>query len=610
MFQNISLEELVLGYCRQVDGLVEPPAYGAYEVLLPDEVAARWDVASHLRFTFAPESDNATYIHFGHNLVETIVDEIRTKTANGRFFINNVHLEKPKLYQVIEKAISLPNAKMFPIPGAAEQVGLHHYVRFNFKVGLIADEKRELILPVWMDLQNGFSVKGADIERVAIFDNENQFSTASPAVLSWSNEPPLSPKALSGLLERARLSVPLELSETVEALQKRLGRFLELDRARLNDYYDDLRKDTQRRLQKAEDDRRPTLEAKLTVIESERESKLADVEQKYHLHIQLELINLALIAQPKLDLLVEIRKRGVAVKRRVTWDPLQHVVEGLACHVCNRPGHSMLLCENGHFAHSECLAPQCVECKRTFCQKCAAEVQSCAVCERPVCVHSLNRCKECGRGTCQEHINLCHAENGQPRRILAEPVPSQGEASKAEAGGGAKAPSSETGKAAKQRPPAKRESPKAKTSPRRTIQKPRPEVVGDYIEVYSDPAINVIAAYVMVKKREIATREWSMSDEGFAVNCWCEKQYCPERGIVYRPVQADGLTQQLLGFIEAFADEYAVPVKKIRYFHVRQGQPFGEARLKVPASWKDPATLERAWAGFEALRIKNRKRNW
>jgi hypothetical protein len=610
MSQNISLEDLILGYCRQVSGLVEPPAYGAYEVLLPDEVAARWGIESHLRFGFAPETENATYIHFGHNLVETIVDELRAKTANGCLFVNNVHLEKPKLYQIVEKAISLPNAKMFPVPGAAEQASLHHYVRFNFKVSLIADEKRELILPLWMDLQNGFPVKGADVERSAIFDNENQFSTTPPAALTWGNEPPLSPKALSDLLERARLSVPFELSETLDALQKRLGRFLELDCARLNDYYDDLRKDAHRRLQKAEDDRRPALESKLAAIESERESKLADVEQKYHLHIQLELINLALIAQPKLDLLVEIRKRGVAVKRRVTWDPLLHVVEGLACHVCNRSGHSMLLCENGHLAHSECLAPQCVECKRIFCQKCAAEVQTCVVCERPVCIHSLNRCKECGRETCQEHVDLCHAENGQPRRVLAESATSQGAAPKAEAGGRAKASRGETGKTAKRKPPVKRETPKARTSPPKGFEKPRPAVTGDYVEVYSDPAGSVIAAYVMVKKREIATREWSMSDEGIAVNCWCEKQNCPERGIVYRPVQAERLTPQLLGFIEAFANEYAVPVKKIRYFHVRQGQPFGEARLKVPASWKDPATLERAWAGFEALRIKNKKRNY
>jgi len=64
MTQNISLEELVLGYCRQVDGLVEPPAYGAYEVLLPDEVAARWGVAPLQHFAFAPEADPPHSPHF------------------------------------------------------------------------------------------------------------------------------------------------------------------------------------------------------------------------------------------------------------------------------------------------------------------------------------------------------------------------------------------------------------------------------------------------------------------------------------------------------------------------------------------------------------------
>ena len=610
MAQNISLEELVLGYCRQVDGLVEPPAYGAYEVLLPDEVAARWSVAPLQHFAFVPEVGNAAYIHFGHNLVETIVDEVRAKTANGRFFINNVRPEKPKLYEVVEKAFSLPNAKMFPVPSAKETISLHHYARLNFKVSLIADEKRELILPLWMDVQDGFSVKAAEIERMAILDMENQFPNLPPAALLWSNEPPQSPKALAALLERARLSVAFELGDTLASLQKRLQRFLELDRARLNDYYDDLRKDTERRLSKTEEERRPALEAKLAAIDDERQSKLADVEQKYHLHIQLELINLAIIAQPKLDLTVEIRKRGVTAQRRVTWDPLLHVVEELACDACNKPGQTLFLCENGHLAHSECLAPQCVDCKRTLCQKCAAEVQACAVCERPVCVHSLNRCKECGRATCQEHIGECHADAGQPRRILPEPAASPEAAPKQDQGGGKQASTADpesarprTGKSAKPKTPARREIPKA-----RTFEKPRPEVAGDYMEVYSNPAENVISAIVKTKKHEIATREWSMSDQGISVGCWCEKQNCPERGVVYRPMDVEQITMQLSGFIEHFADEYAVPLKKIRFFQVRPGQPFGETKLKVPASWRDPATLERARKGFETLRLKNRGR--
>jgi len=604
--EKISLEELVLGYCRQAGGLVEPPAYGVYEVLLPDEVAGRWGISAHQRFAFSTDIENSTHLHYGHALVETIVEELRLKTANGRFFINNVRPEKPKLYEVIEKAISLPNAKMFPLPDAAEQVRLHHYLRLNFKVSLIADEKRELILPLWMDLQGGYAVKGADIERIGILDMENRFPNIEPAALYWLDEKPFSPKIFTALLERARLSVARELGDTLTTLQKRLQRFLELDRARLNDYYDDLRKDAERRLHKAEDERRLGLEAKLAAIASERQSKLEDVEQKYHLRIQLELLNLAVITQPKVDLDVEIRKRNGAVNRRVTWDPLLHVVEGLVCDVCGIPGNLIMLCENGHLAHAKCLSPQCVECKRSFCQKCADEVQACVVCERPVCIHSLKRCTTCGRATCQEHVEMCHADHGSPRSLVpgrALPT-SQESAPKAEAGSMVKSPEAAAGKTARQKPPTKRETPKTRTP----TLKIRPEVAGDYLEVYSDPVQNQIIAYVLHRKREIATRAWSMTEEGIAVKCMCEKPNCVERDLVYRPMDAERITEQVVGFVDKLAMEYGVPGKKIRFYNIRQREAHVDVRLKVPTRWKDPLVLEKAWTGFEALRHRNRRR--
>ena len=376
MSQDKSLEELVLGYCRQVGGLVEPPAYTLYEVLLPDDISARWGIEPHQRFAFdaAHHQEGSVYLYYGHPLVETIVNELRWQSANGQFYVNNIRPEKPGLYAVIEKAISLPNAKLFADPRAAEQVHLHQTVRFNFKVSLIADEKRELILPVWMDLQKGYPFNGADIERLALLVNENQFEHTPIAAPSWINEPPISPQTLSALLERARDSAADGLGETLAHLKKRLTRFLELDRDRLDGYYTDLLKDARRRLQKADDDRRPVMEAKIAAISTEHEAKLADAEQKYHLHIQLELLNLALVTQPKLDLTIEIRKRTTSVRRTATWDPLLHVVEPLACDVCGRAGDALWLCENGHLAHAECLAPQCIDCKRTYCQKCDHEI--------------------------------------------------------------------------------------------------------------------------------------------------------------------------------------------------------------------------------------------
>jgi hypothetical protein len=240
------------------------------------------------------QQDDATFLHYGHALVETIVEELRGQSANGHFFINNVKPDKPGFKSEIEKAFSLPNAKIFLINKEQEKIRHHHYARFNLKVSLVADEKRELVLPIWMDLQNGYPVKGAEIERLGILDEEDQFLHIPLAPAFWMNEQQaLNPKTLSALLERARKAVPDELGETLSNLQKRLARFLELDRARLNDYYADLFKDTKKRLQKVEDERRAALEAKIEVINAERESKISFAnsigvgELRHHRHSQI-----------------------------------------------------------------------------------------------------------------------------------------------------------------------------------------------------------------------------------------------------------------------------------------------------------------------------------
>ncbi len=596
MDQDTTLEQLVLGACRQMGGWVDPPAYGIYETLLPDEVAARWGVAPHQRLTFnaANSQPGVTFLHYGHAFVEAIVNELRWQNPNGQFFINNVRPEKPGLYAVIEKATSLPNAKMFPVPGAATQVRMHHYARFNFKVSLIADEKRELILPVWMDVQRGCSVTGADIERVAILDTQSEHHNVPSANVFWNNQPPLIPQTLAALLERARQSVPPTLGETLAHLQKRLGRFLELDRARLTDYYADLLKDAERRLQKAEDDRRNALESKIAAIAVEREAKLADAAQKYHLRIQLELLNLAIVALPKLDLTVEIRKRAVTIKRVTSWNPLLHGVESLCCDVCGQAGQSLLLCENGHLAHTGCLAPQCVDCKRTYCQKCAHEVQACVVCERPVCVNSLVRCVECKRSTCSEHVGACHADQGQPRKILPENENSV----LPEVSDGKKIATSKTEATPLPKTSAKREKLTARPSRLKTVPlKP----LADYVEVYADPLSGTITAYAMVKKRELCMRGWKLVETGIAVYCRCEKgKDCQEDGMVYLP--RDDVDRQANSLLAMFLDEYRVPKNKVRYFQIRQGNTFDEKKLKVPSSWKDPAALEKARQGFENLR--------
>ena len=604
MAEDTSLRDFMLGYCRQLGAVVEPPAYGVYETLLPDDAAARWGMSPYQFFAFAPDArlpDGAeiTFLHYGHPLVETVVAELRTQTADTQWFINPARLEKPGLAALAEKTYQFPNARLAPLKGG-ERRRMHHYVCFNFKASLIADEKREMIVPLWMSLQSGYRVQGTQIQASTPLETVNEFSSLEPATPTWHRLKPtetiLSPATLSALLERARTAILDEMASTLEAFQHRLARFLELDRARLTDYYTDLQRDLERRRAKADDTRRPGLEAKLAVLQTERQAKLADAEEKYRLRVELELINLAVIAQPKLELDVEVSRRTATTKRTIIWDPLLHVLEPLICDVCGQPGDSLWLCERGHLAHADCLTPQCLDCKRTFCRLCAAQMHACVVCDGAVCVHSLVKCKQCGRETCQRHATLCHAADGQPQRLeagvtlpaLRVSPPSSGPTLADQP-----IPQPKVEKPGKPTKPVKSPAKGAKSgsiSPVRSMQ----------VEI--DITKPVVTAFANHKGKQIAARWWELAEDGLRVGCQCEKGWsCPEHGIILRPLGPEEIQGQIIQQIRRFAQEYQVAQVKTKFFHLIANTIIPLHRFGLGEQWKDPALITLAQAGYDKL---------
>lgn len=619
MAEESRLRDLVLGYCRQAGALVDPPAYGVYEVLLPEEVAARWRVDPFQRFTFSAgrqdDGGEVTRLYYGHGLVEEIINELRQQPANAHFYINMVRLEKPGLFSLIEKSLRFPNARLFALAEAQPRAALYDTVRFNFKVGLVSDEKRELIKPVWMNLQGGYAVDGAEIEQQAALDKENKFRNLERAVPAWRvlspGEALLSAEVLNELLKRASQALVVELTPNLESMQRRMRRFLELDRARLQGYYDELEKDLSRRLKRASEERRAAMAEKLSAVAAEREIKLVDVEQKYRIQVEVELINLAVITQPKIGLQVSIRKRSAATERRVVWDPLLHRLEPLACDACGRSGENLWLCEGGHLAHDRCLAPQCVDCKRTYCQLCAGHIHQCVVCDRAVCVQSLNKCKSCGRETCQSHSDLCHAQGGKPKRVQTEspvqqakPPASQETSAELESEAPpAEAKSSQvrpTEKASNQKEPAR---PKASGSKKRAGRKSQPapkKVTGQAMEVYVGTARPEVTAYVFRKGRQIAARHWELIENGILVQCACEKGWqCPENNVIYRPDEAHEIEKQILYQINQFRQEYQVLAKKVSYYRETVDRLVSMYRLVLFGAWNNEEALGEARRRWE-----------
>jgi hypothetical protein len=597
------LRDFVLNFCREMGGLVEPPAYGVYPLLWPDELAERLGVEAYQKLTFdevvvSAEAADITRLYYGHPLIERIIEEVRRRPVWNYLAVPAVRLEKRGLADLAGSAISLGNARLQVIPKTAEQITLNHYLRFNFKASLVTDEKQERLVSVLMHVQGGYPLPNQ-----AELTQATPLVPADPALLSlpvaplaWTPppqpaqtlpaSPPLSLAVLTGLLERAKAGAVRELAEPLANLHRRALRHLELDRARLEQYYADLQSDLERRLSRASEERRPALADKLAAVQAERQSKLLDAQAKYELRLVLELINLAVIAQPKVTLPVQIENRHASITRTVAWDPLLHRLEPLVCDACGQPGYELFLCTTGHLAHKECLAPQCVDCKRVYCQTCRDSVKSCVICDRPVCVRSLRQCPTCGRGTCQEHIGLCHAAEGQPLRQV---LPAAQPASPPPA------------------PPVQAAPAKARTKPAPAVKArparptpPTPRVTGQKIEVYLETTAPVITAYVIAAGRELAARTWELTPDGLAVWCKCEKgSWCPSNRIVKRPETADRIESQMQAEINALRQEYQVAGNRVSFYQILNNVPRPERRLLLRGRWKHADALVAARAGFD-----------
>lgn len=592
------LETFVLEYLQEAGSIVEPPAYGVHEALLPEAVAARWRVPSYLQLAFSGDDQaGVTRLGYNHPLVEQMVQEAHGRSASTRLYINNLRLDKSDVAELAVKQWRILNARAQTVKQATVVRVRSTYVRFNFKAAILSDEKQERLVSVLMDAHSGSRVANAEAieSRATAVSPDTILASLPDASVRWQpkNGPklkaPLAEMTLTILLDRAQTAVLQEMQTELATLQKRVARFRQLDEARLTDYYDSLAKDLQTRLQAASADRRAGLQDKLTAVQTERRHKLADLAERYQVRIHLTLLNLLVIQQPKLIQPVQISNRSTQVSAYAIWDPQLRQIEPLHCQVCGQPGQRLYLCHNGHLAHETCLAPACVDCKRVFCHDCAHEVGACDVCHQPLCHHSQLRCSDCGRHTCQAHRGLCHADNGCPVDLTQQTAP----------------PPEPTAPVKPEAPPQASRKTRPKPSPK-TQAKSKSKLVP---AAKSGPKplrmevvlhVNTVAAYLLGKRdREIAVRTWELvpQEGGILRNCECEKgELCRANGMVLRPFTSSEIEKQMHDELAAFAEEYGLPPQKIHYNRISSlnREPYPTPRFELFGLWKNEEALTEA----------------
>lgn len=625
--ERFDLGKLVLGYLEEAGSVVMPPEFDIYEILMPDELASILELDEHVRLSFAARTQNGLpdeVVQLGvtHPLVERIADMLTEHPANAQSYIRGVRIDKRGLADLARAHYELPNARLSEVPKTTEEATRHHYLLCNFKVTLIGEEKQEELVAVIMDVQAGHVVDDEVIrDQLAIIDPEPAHGGLPIAPARWQGAgDALAPETLQMLLPRAEEALRDKLAEQTAAQTARMERHLALDLARIGDYYDEMAADLERRRVRLPDDdheRRQGFDDKLALLAAERTQKLDDARGRYRLRIEMELVNVLLATQPKVILPMAISNRTATITRTIVWDPLRRQLESLVCDVCGKPGEGLHLCTGGHLAHEDCLAPQCIDCKREYCRLCIDKVTVCVVCQQPVCRASLVKCSTCGRGTCSEHQQLCHAANGEPATVTkvmdvdASATPSKATPSKSTSSTQPtknEAPSDRVtrGQSTKSQS-TKGQSTKGRTTRRSTTKpaaaaKREPIVKGVRIDIQIYEDRPLIAAFVMRStNRVLATRSIELTPNGILVRCECEKPNCEADGYFFRPHPSTVIEKQVAEKLSALQQEYLVPTKKVHYLTMRFGRPVEVKRFALPEPWHDPKLVAEAQRGFDEL---------
>ncbi len=138
-------------------------------------------------------------------------------------------------------------------------------------------------------------------------------------------------------------------------LHERLDRQLE----RIGRYYGDLRAEVEEQAQKARNrDGDPAkFIARLEALTREEELQGAELRRKSQLKVNLRLLNLLVIHQPKLLLHTAVVSVGSVVGRlEWVWDPLVEAIEAAVCPECSHPTFEFSVTRQGRLVCPACAA--------------------------------------------------------------------------------------------------------------------------------------------------------------------------------------------------------------------------------------------------------------
>jgi hypothetical protein len=344
------LEAFLRDYVETVGGAWDEVEPQVYDVLLPGEVPGAGESGLVL-LTFDPEAipehPGSQLASFGTPLVNALLSDAMRRGQAANFYLIGLNLNPHNLPGRLRAGLHLAP----PLELRFERVRTLHFTQavYWFRAEFVSDQKEQIVSPVAVDLHYGREVRHLD-------------DLLQPSRLSEQPSQPLPEARRLSLAEGHAVAREQALRSFITLANMR-GRELadRRDRQieRMTRYYADLRTELEEQASRARnpEEAATRLAERRAAIDREEQVRIAELNQRSALRVQVRLLQVLLIQQPKLLVHTGVGpEKGPFEPLELVWDPLTEALEAPPCPECGRPTFDLERNRLGHVVCPACAA--------------------------------------------------------------------------------------------------------------------------------------------------------------------------------------------------------------------------------------------------------------
>ncbi len=363
MGQSRSLPEVLSDILTFHGAILEKKDDGSLEYLSPESLSQTLGIPEHGRLNFSyhlsfEEAINASYDSELFKAIEKLFQgKGKMAMANYSSYLPNIE----KLSKVVSEKVVLTNAT-FRLQDIETRTVTYLFPFFKYTA--LSDEKKEGLFSLLVNELN-LSIQSLPGNLMDIMEELKEIDTN----LIQSRQETM--KALQAAYSVATIVIKEELSPFIESLERRLNR----DIKRVLDYYETLRFEAEKTIEKKRVDEVKGAEiekllGKLSAIETEKKWKIQDLISKYALNVSMEPVS-AIVIETQLPIFwINIKRRLSSKRFPLTYNPLVKKMDPLPCEACYYPRGGYYICdEELHIICAICFKT-CPECGRQYCTAC------------------------------------------------------------------------------------------------------------------------------------------------------------------------------------------------------------------------------------------------